>query len=68
MELYAPRHLLLIIVLLVIWLWPFAKIISRAGFSKWLVVVLAIPLANVIFLWWFAYARWPAAPAGIPSS
>ena len=63
MDLYAPRHLLIDCILLVVVLWPFAKIFSRAGYSRWLVVLMIIPLVNIATLWWFAYgAKWKVAP------
>ncbi len=41
-------------------LWPYAKTISRAGYSPWWSLLLFVPLVNVISMWIFAYAEWPA--------
>jgi uncharacterized membrane protein YhaH (DUF805 family) len=37
---------------------PVVKILHRAGYSGWWVVLVPIPLLNVIGLWFLAYCRW----------
>jgi hypothetical protein len=46
---------------------PVMKILNKAGFSRAWVLVAFVPLLNIIFLWVFAFARWPArvAVAGV---
>jgi hypothetical protein len=39
---------------------PFAKIMSRAGWSGWMALLFPIPIVGVILLWSFAFSRWPA--------
>ncbi|TKR55447.1 hypothetical protein D7I39_11060 [Allopusillimonas ginsengisoli] len=39
---------------------PAAMIIGKAGYSRWWVILTFIPLVNLIMLWVFAFARWPA--------
>ena len=48
-------------------------ICSKAGYSKWLGLLMLVPLVNVIFFLYFAFARWPilkgqqeSAPATAP--
>jgi hypothetical protein len=60
MELFAPIHLLIIFFLLFGVLWPFARILERAGFNRAWCLLMFIPLVNWIALWVFAYAKWPA--------
>jgi hypothetical protein len=59
----SPMHLL-IIVILAAWvaaiLVPARKVLHRAGHSGWWSLVLFIPIANLIGLWVFAFAPWPA--------
>ncbi len=43
---------------------PMTKILQKAGFSGWLVVLWLIPLVNIGFLWWFAFTKWPERNAG----
>ena len=35
------------------------NIFSKAGFSRWYSVLLAIPIANLIVIMWFSFTEWP---------
>ena len=37
----------------------FGNVFSKAGFSRWYSVLLAIPVANLIVIMWFAFTEWP---------
>jgi predicted ABC-type exoprotein transport system permease subunit len=52
----------LVFALVVIFLlcFPAVKIVQKAGFSGWWVLVWFIPLGNIIALWVFALSDWPA--------
>ena len=39
---------------------PVARILHRAGRSAWWTILAFVPLLNLIFLWVFAFSRWPA--------
>ncbi len=52
-----------ILVMLAVLVWPAARICRRAGFTPWLGLLILIPLANLILLWYVALARWPALPS-----
>ena len=39
---------------------PFWRIVKRTGMHPALSLLLFVPLVNVIFLWVFAFAQWPA--------
>ena len=39
--------------------WPAARICRRAGFSRWLGVLAIVPLANLLLVWFVAFAEWP---------
>ena len=39
---------------------PFWRICDRVGLSPWLSLLLFIPLANIIFVYYVAFAEWPA--------
>ena len=41
-------------------LWLYARIVRKAGYSGWWCLVMLVPLVNVIMLWVFAFADWPA--------
>jgi hypothetical protein len=38
---------------------PVMKILNKAGFSRVWVLLAFVPLLNIIFLWIFAFVRWP---------
>ena len=39
---------------------PLTRILDRAGFSGWWCVLIYIPILNLVGLWMFAFAEWPA--------
>lgn len=41
-------------------LYPYIRIFRKAGYTGWLAVLVWIPLVNLVLLWWFAFADWPA--------
>jgi hypothetical protein len=56
---FGLRELVLVITAAVI-VWPYSRVLSRLGFSPWLGVLVFVPVVNIIALWLFAYAKWPA--------
>jgi hypothetical protein len=40
--------------------WPTVRICRRAGFPGWLGLIAILPIANVLLLWFLAWAPWPA--------
>ena len=51
---------LLGLVLLTVPMVMIARVLRRAGYSPWWALLVLVPLVNLIALWVFAYARWPA--------
>jgi hypothetical protein len=52
-------------IIVVIFLLPllfFSKAVGKAGFSPWWTLLGIVPLVNLVMLWVFAYAKWPALP------
>lgn len=39
---------------------PFWRICSRVGHSPWLSLLVIVPLINLIFIYWLAFAEWPS--------
>ena len=39
--------------------WPAMRICRRVGFSPWLGILAIVPLANVLLVWFVAFAEWP---------
>ena len=38
---------------------PYVKIIQKAGYSGWWVLILLVPIANLVAIWVFAFSKWP---------
>ena len=39
---------------------PFWRICRRVGHSHWLSLLILVPLANLIFIYYLAFAEWPS--------
>jgi hypothetical protein len=52
-------ELLILIVIAVGVVWPASRICAKAGYSPWLGLVVLIPGANILLLWFLALAEWP---------
>lgn len=39
---------------------PFWRICEKAGYPGVMALLIFVPLANLIFLYWLAFAEWPA--------
>jgi len=50
----------IVLILVLLPLFFFSKAIARAGFSPWWALLGVVPIVNLIMLWVFAYAKWPA--------
>ena len=46
---------------------PFWFIFSKAGYSKWLSLLMMLPLVNVFLLYFLAFAAWPETQRKNPS-
>jgi uncharacterized membrane protein YhaH (DUF805 family) len=53
-------QLLITVVILVVMLFPWWKIYSKAGYSGWLALLMFVPLVNIGMLFFLALADWPA--------
>ncbi len=55
--------LIAVVVILGLFAWAvvtvFGRILNRAGYSRWWLLTLVVPLVNLIMLWVFAFASWP---------
>ena len=52
--------IILVEVILILYAIPAARILNKAGFSRWWTIPFFIPLLNLVPLWVFAFTRWPA--------
>ena len=62
MAYFSLWHLVIFILFFVLPLWFFGKAVGKAGFSPWWVLFAVVPIVNIVMLWVFAYAKWPAFP------
>lgn len=53
-------HLLWMLVVAVIVILPAWRICAKAGYSGWLGLLAIVPIANLILLYFLAFADWPA--------
>ena len=52
-------HDLIIVVIGLAVVIPFAKLLPRAGIPSWVAILAFIPLVPLILLWVLAFKRWP---------
>ncbi|HLL27557.1 MAG TPA: hypothetical protein VKT73_07900 [Xanthobacteraceae bacterium] len=38
---------------------PLMQILRRTGFSRAWVLIMFVPIVNIVFLWIYAFTRWP---------
>jgi len=39
---------------------PIMEVIHKAGYSRVWILLWFVPLVNIVFLWIFAFSRWPS--------
>ena len=39
---------------------PFWRICARVGYSPWLSLLMAVPLVNLVFIYFLAFSEWPS--------
>jgi len=54
---YGPFMMLVMAVVVIL---PFWFIYSKAGHSKWLSLLMVVPIVNVIMLYFLAFSQWPS--------
>ena len=54
---FMPMWMLLILAIIVL---PFWRICTKAGYSGWLSLLILIPVANVIFVYFLGFSEWPS--------
>ena len=65
---FAVRGIAALVVLFIL-LFPIVKILRKAGYSGWWVLLWFVPVGNLVALWIFAFADWPALRSrALPSS
>jgi hypothetical protein len=57
-------HWLGMLVIAIVFVIPVWRICQRAGYPGWLGVLMLIPVANLILLYFIAFADWPIGKSG----
>lgn len=56
----ALMFVLIAIVFSLAMLYPYLRILRRTGISGWWFLTIFVPILNVVMIWIFAFAKWPA--------
>ncbi len=58
-----PWMMVVVGVLVVVPVW---RICTKAGYSGWLSLLVLVPIANLVLLYFLAFAEWPLERRGSP--
>lgn len=47
------------VILGVVFIYAWAEIFAKVGYSRWLSLVMLIPIANIVTFLFFAFSKWP---------
>jgi hypothetical protein len=54
---FGPIMCLIIVVLIILSFW---FIFSKTGYSKWLSLLMVVPIVNIVMLYFLAFSTWPS--------
>ena len=57
-------HWIWMLVMAILVVVPAWRICQRIGYSGWMGILILIPMLNLVFLYFIAFADWPADKAG----
>ncbi len=57
--------LLICLVILVFNIWVNCSVLNKAGFSRWWVVLIFVPVVDLAAIWLFAFLDWPNLEADV---
>lgn len=55
-----PFGSFMMLVMAAVMILPFWFIFSKAGYSKWLSLLMVVPPVNLILLYFLAFSQWPS--------
>jgi hypothetical protein len=61
---YGLGHWLVFTVMVLVFIYPIGKILTRIGLSPFWSILAFVPLVNLIGLWVLAFIDWPKGDAG----
>jgi hypothetical protein len=59
MAMLGLQELLVVLIIGIVFVLPFWRIFSKAGFSGWLSLAMVVPVLNFIAVCFLAFAEWP---------
>ncbi len=51
--------LIMFLIMTILIILPFWFIFSKAGHSKWLSLLMVVPMVNIVMLYFLAFSTWP---------
>jgi heme/copper-type cytochrome/quinol oxidase subunit 4 len=57
-----PFGLIMWLIIVILTILPFWFIFSKAGYSKWLSLLMVVPIVNIVMLYFLAFSTWPSQP------
>ncbi len=55
-----PTGLIMWLIMVALIILPFWFIFSKAGHSKWLSLLMVVPMVNIVMLYFLAFSTWPS--------
>jgi len=52
-------QIIIILLVFIPTIWIYGRILNKAGYSRWWVLFIFVPIVNLIMIWAFAFAKWP---------
>lgn len=47
---------------------PALWVLKKAGKSRWQFILAVVPIVNIVWIWVFAFSRWPGVKSGYTQS
>jgi uncharacterized membrane protein YhaH (DUF805 family) len=63
---FSPTHFIVLLAVVFVIGFPMVRILQRTGHSGWWAILWMVPFVNLIALWIFAFAKWPAVDRAGP--
>ncbi|RCW94627.1 hypothetical protein DFP77_14525 [Marinomonas foliarum] len=52
-------QIIILLLMFIPTIWIYGRILNKAGYSRWWVLLIFVPIVNLIMIWVFAFAKWP---------
>jgi hypothetical protein len=55
-----PFGIIMCLIFMILIIPPFWSLFSKAGYSKWLSLIMVVPIVNIVMLYFLAFSTWPS--------